>query len=380
MRTSPAPLVLCLALAACAGTTTSPEASPQSGSQAPKESAPQSSAPASESETPAPAGTITLAFAGDVHFERQVAPLLQDSDQEWATRLPELAAADFAMLNLETALTERGTAQNKSYTFRTSPVALDKLAAAGIDAVSLANNHAADFGRVGVQDTLAAKAASPIPIVGFGANEAEAYAPLTVDVKGVKVGVLASMEVPEETYANWSAGPDSPGVAQNIRRDRFTKAAEDAVAQHDLVVAFLHWGTEGTTCPNERQRETVRVLKDAGVDIIVGTHAHRPQGSGWNGRTFVGYGTGNFIWYNTSADSKPSGVLTVEVDAAAAHERGAAGPEQRLTQKSLVTGYTWHPKLIADNGIPRTPRDSAARLERLADAATRCSGLAQSPS
>lgn len=315
-----------------------------------------------------------------MHFERQVASLLEDPDTEWSTRLPELAKADFAMVNLETAITERGKAQNKSYTFRTSPVALNKLAAAGVDAVSMANNHAADFGQVGVEDTLAAKAQSPIPVVGFGANEAEAYRPLTVDVKGVKVGVIASMEVPEETYANWSAGPDSPGVAQNIRKEPFTTAAKDAVGDHDLVVAFLHWGTEGSTCPNERQVETVKVLKDAGVDVIVGTHAHRPQGSGWNGRTFVGYGTGNFIWYNTSASSKPSGVLTVEVDAAAAQRRGQLSPSERASGSSLVTDYTWTPKLIADNGVPRDPRDSDTRLQRLATAATKCSGLAQTPS
>lgn len=318
---------------------------------------------------------ITLAFAGDVHFERQLAPLLQDLDETWATRLPELKAADFSMVNLETAITERGRRASKTYTFRTSPVALDKLAAAGIDAVGMANNHAADFGDEGIQDTLAAKEKSPIPIVGFGKDEESAYAPLSVDVRGVKVGIVAATEVVEETYRNHSAGPGKPGVAQNVERDRFTQAAKDAVANNDLVVAFLHWGTEGTTCPSERQQETAKVLSEAGVDVIVGTHAHRPQGAGWReDGTFVGYGTGNFVWYNTSTDSRSSGVLTVTVDADAVRDRG-----DDRGGASVVKSYSWAPKLISSNGVPETPTTSMGRLQRLHEQATACSGLAQQP-
>ncbi|GAB46937.1 CapA family protein [Mobilicoccus pelagius] len=350
---------------------------------APATPAPASPGSATATEDASPQSenpdTISLAFAGDVHFARQVAALLGDSDATWTSRLPELAAADFAMVNLETAITERGRPAAKTYTFRAPAKALDKLAASGVDAVTMANNHAADYGRQGVEDTLAAIGKSPIPVVGFGADEKKAYEPLTVMVKGVRVGVIGSMEVPEETYANWSAGPDSPGVAQNVRRDRFTQAAKEAVAGHDLVVAFLHWGTEGSTCPNERQVETARILRDAGVDVIVGTHAHRPQGAGWNGRAFVGYGTGNFVWYNTSRESRSSGVLTLTVDAKAARERGDKEGEERTSGPSLVRAYTWTPKLISTGGVPERPTASAARLDRLAESARTCSGLAQGP-
>lgn len=356
-----------------------PSSSPSSGSSSePPTSAEPSTPPESSGSATSPQ-RITLAFAGDVHFERQLAPRLRDSDEAWSRRLPELAAADFAMVNLETAITERGRPASKAYTFRAPAAALAKLKAAGVDAVSMANNHAADFGRQGVEDTLAAVKDSPIPVVGFGADERQAYAPATFDVRGVKVGVISSMEIPEQTYANWSAGPDSAGVAQNVRRDRFTRAAQDAVANHDLVIAFLHWGTEGSTCPNERQIETARILRDTGVDVIVGTHAHRPQGSGWDGRAFVGYGTGNFIWYNTSAGSRSSGILTVSVDADAARARGAQDAAARANGPGLVRSYEWTPKVIAPGGLPETPTTSRPRLERAAQNARSCSGLAQSP-
>ncbi|MDO5626996.1 MAG: CapA family protein [Mobilicoccus sp.] len=366
------PLVVVGLLAACAAQPPAEDAA--TGAPVADEGGSPTATEEAPTPTPTPQGPaeITLAFAGDVHFENHLRPLLGDSDEVWADRLPTLAAADFAMLNLETALTEGGSPMNKPYTFRASPVALERLAAAGIDAVSLANNHAADYGRQGVEDTLAAIENSPIPVLGFGANEDAAYAPLTVDVGGVNVGVLASMEVWEETYANWSAGPDSPGVAQNIDKERFTRAAREAAQAHDLVVAFQHWGTEGSYCPNERQVETVQQLTDAGVDIIVGTHAHRPQASGWKGDVFVGYGTGNFIWYNSSTESRSSGVLTLTVDAEAARSGDATG--------SLVTDYEWSPMVIsARTGLPEPATQSLPRLESLMSDAIACADLAQSP-
>lgn len=319
---------------------------------------------------------ITLAVAGDVHFEAQVAALLSNPAEVWRKRLPELRDADFALVNLETAITERGRPANKAFTFRAPATALTVLKEAGVDAVSMANNHAADYGRVGVEDTLAAKASGVLPIVGFGADEQAAYAPLSVDVHGVRVAVLAASLVDEETARNWAAGPNSPGIALGIDRSRLAEGVRSAAADHDLVVVQLHWGIEGTSCPEARQKTAVADLARAGADVVVGTHAHRPQGSGWQGRTFVGYGTGNFIWYNTSPNSRPSGVLELTVDAAQAKRR-----DRRAGQPSPVTAYRWIPKYISGDGVPRTPPASVqGHLANLARAAIQCSGLSQSPS
>ncbi len=375
------PLLLAVAtsLTACAGAadTTAPQAN-----SSPEGSGTTSSASGGQEATPTAQhpSQITLAFAGDVHFERQVAPLLQDSDEVWAQRLPELRDADFGLVNLETAITQRGAPQPKAYTFRAPATSLDRLKAAGVDAVSMANNHAADYGRLGVEDTLAAKAKNVLPIVGFGPDAASAYAPLEVDVKGVKVAVLAASQVAEETARNWAAGPDSPGIAVALDRTKLREAVRSAAANHDLVVVQMHYGTEGSTCPNESQVATVADLKADGADVVVGTHAHRPQGSGWNGRTFVGYGTGNFIWYNTSATSRPSGVLSVTVDADAARARGQASGADRTTTRSLITDYTWTPKYIAYDGVPKEPTGgTVAHLKSLARSATACANLQQSP-
>lgn len=358
-----------LALAACSDAGDSPGEGEPVGA----EQLGTAAAPSSADDGPA---SITLAFAGDVHFERQVAGLLEDSDESWRTKLPELAAADYAVVNMEAAITDKGRPQQKPYTFRVPPSSLDKLALAGVDAVTAANNHAVDYGRAGLDQTLKVKKTSPLPIIGIGNNAAEAFAPHTVDIKGVNTAVLASSEVFEETYRNWSAADDHPGIATNLDSARLREATRKAAAEHDLVVVFMHWGTEGSTCPNEQQQKTVRELKEDGADIIVGTHAHRPQGNGWNDRAFVGYGLGNFIWYNTSAESRPSGVLTVTVDAAAAKARGEAEGAARLTPESLVTDWTWTPKLISGSGEPMSVTGgSLERLESRAKAAQQCTDV-----
>lgn len=358
----------------CSSPSPAPTAAASGASDAPASGGATPSA--SGSTTPAPSKgpkTISLAFAGDVHFERQVAALLNDSEAKWSRRLPELAKADFSMVNLETAITTRGTPEPKTYTFRAPAKALNLLKAAGVDAVASANNHAADFGPVGIQDTLAAKAAGTLPMVGFGRNVDEAFTPLTVDIKGVNTAVLASTQIMDRTATVHAATKDRPGVATNGDRTRLIEATRKAAADHDLVVVYLHWGTEGSTCPDDQQRATAQALEKAGADIIVGTHAHRTQGYGHEGRSFVGYGLGNYVWYNTSPSSRPSAVLTVTVNADAARKRGET---HQNTKTPLVFASWWKPKYISYNGVPSEAQGSTYdMLNKLNEAAQGCTGL-----
>src|SRR5690242_2062426 len=142
-------------------------------------------APAGRAEA---AGTITLAFAGDVHFTGRTAGRL-GADPALGPMTPVLSAADFAMVNLESAITERGVPQPKTYHFRTTPQALDALRRSGIDAVTMANNHSVDYGAQGLADSIDAKHHAPIPVVGIGADDTEAYRPYVTTVNGVRLAV-----------------------------------------------------------------------------------------------------------------------------------------------------------------------------------------------
>jgi poly-gamma-glutamate synthesis protein (capsule biosynthesis protein) len=354
--------VACL-LAGCPG-----RSDPVSGSTAGAASpAPTSSSGTRASSTP-PAGTgppITIALAGDVHFANQVAALLEHRGAGLSPLEPHLAASDLAMLNLETAITARGTPQPKQFHFRAPYTALTALAAAGVDVVSLANNHAVDYGEVGLRDTLAAKRRSPIPVVGIGENAAQAYAPAYLKVRGHSVAVLAATQVPDWTLATWTATANRAGVASAASPRRLARAVRAAAARADTVLVYLHWGTDYTSCPNGLQKRTAKALAAAGADLVVGAHAHRLQGAGWLGRTYVDYGLGNFIWWrrNSAADAT-TGVLTVSIAPSGGH----------------VTSARWTPMTVSASGLPQVETGASGRKLRDDWAARRsCTGLRASP-
>ena len=244
----------------------------------------------------------------------------------------------------------------------------------------MANNHAVDYGPDGLADTLAARDASPVPIVGVGRDAADAFAPAVLTVRGVSVAVLASTQVDDFTVHAFPATDTRPGVAGNLTGTRLLAAVADARRRYDVVVVFLHWGTDYTTCPDAAQQRTVRDLGAAGVDVVVGGHAHRVQGNGWSGRTFVGYGLGNFVWRTSRGPADTwSGVLTVRVDAAAA-VRGRQRPASRAGSPSLVTSSTWTPLVVGDDGIPVAPGPAAAAAQSDAWSQARtCARLASHP-
>ncbi|MFI5527367.1 CapA family protein [Kitasatospora sp. NPDC051853] len=327
--------------------------------------APQASGgAASPTGAAAPGTTFTVAFAGDVHFEGRTEARLNVKAPEQALGAisKKLADADLSVLNLETAITERGAPEAKTYTFRTPARSLKVLQDSGVDVVSLANNHAVDFGQPGLTDTLAAKASSPIPVVGFGKDATEAFAPYVAEIKGVKVAVLAASQVDEETNRKWRAGAGKAGIASALDETALLKAVTQAKAQAPVVLVYLHWGEEGKACPTAAQSSVAKKLSAAGATAVVGTHAHTMLGSGMLGSTYVAYGFGNFLWYGTSsyANSNETGVTTLT-----------------LTAEGKVTGEEFTPAQISGQGVPvpETGAQAAASLKRR-DGLRGCTGLA----
>lgn len=323
-----------------------PAARPTLGAPATQPAAATTPAPAPT--TSAPAARITLAFAGDVHFAGRTATrLAEDPATALGEAATDLGKADLTMVNLETSITERGAAEPKTFTFRAPASAFTALKAAGVDVATMANNHAADYGPVGLQDTLAAIASTKFPTVGIGVDAARAYAPYYAAVKGHQVALLAASQVRDRTLSAWTAGETSPGIA-SAYDDRLLTAVREARERAEVVVVYLHWGIEGQGCPSPDQRSLAARLAEAGADAVVGTHAHLLLGGGYLGRTYVAYGLGNYLWWRDAAYSNDTGVLRLtfqgrDVVAAALapariDERGvpvpATGPTAtRITQK-----------------------------------------------
>ncbi len=309
---------------------------------------------------------VTLAFAGDVHFEGVIREHLAADPASVVGPISQtLSAADLAVVNLETAVTEGGTPAPKSYTYRAPTTAYQALQSAGVDIASVANNHGMDFGLDGLHDTLASAEAAGFPLIGAGRDQAAAYTPHRAEVDGQRIAVFGATQVLDSFALDaWAAQPDRPGLAsaKDGYLDLLLDAVQAARQDSDTVVVMLHWGQERNQCPLPRQQELAQALVDAGADVIVGGHAHVLLGGGYLHGAYVDYGLGNFVFYARPGLGAHTGVLTIT----------AAG--------RAITHAEWTPAVIHD-GRP-LPVDGAQAQEILTEKESqrqRCTELTDTP-
>ena len=300
---------------------------------------------ASNARSPLGSGKpVVLAFGGDVHFEGILRSKLDASPSTvLAPVAPALRRADVAMVNLETAVTERGTPQPKQFVFRAPPTAFAALRGGSVDVATMANNHGLDYGAVGLRDSLAAARRYHFPVVGIGRNAARAYRPYRVTVHGQRIAIIGATQVlDDQLIRSWNAGPHHEGLASAKDEPRLLETVRQARRTADTVVVYVHWGVELEGCPTHVQRGLARRLVAAGADVVVGSHAHVLLGGGRMGRALVDYGLGNFAFYATSDLTTRSGVLLVTVTG------------------RRVDSFRWVPARI-ESGVPQPLSGADAR-------------------
>jgi poly-gamma-glutamate synthesis protein (capsule biosynthesis protein) len=226
-----------------------------------------------------------------------------------------LSAADLTVANLESSLGDVGAPQAKSYTFQAPPAAAEALALAGIDVVSLANNHALDYGPDALLQGLGLLAAAGVQAVGAGPDDSAARTPALVTAGGLTLAFLGYVDVPVEGTGfdtrSWAAGPGRAGLAwaepETIRAD--VVAAADRA---DLVIVLLHSGYEYVVTPSPSQVASAEAALSAGADLVLGHHAHLLQGVDFEPSGVIAYGLGNFAF---EIDGDPStAILNVWLD------------------------------------------------------------------
>jgi poly-gamma-glutamate capsule biosynthesis protein CapA/YwtB (metallophosphatase superfamily) len=221
---------------------------------------------------------VKLALAGDTMLGRGVARALA-SDRPAALFAPEVVVAareaDLFVLNLECCISERWAPcpdPRKPFFFRAPPAAAEALALLGVDCVTLANNHALDFGRDALLDTFEHLRAAGIAWVGAGADLEEARTPAVFERKGFRLGVIGLTDHPKE----YAATPDRPGVAygdlQGEIPDWLTAALESIEA--DAVLVSPHWGPNMVAEPLPQIRRAAAELVEAGATLVAGHSAH----------------------------------------------------------------------------------------------------------
>ena len=339
-----------------------------SGSTVTTAAAPASGPPTSNTDARAQTGSgnaVTIAVAGDIHFESGLATLLGNSP---TTMLDGVASviepADLTIVNLETSIGSGGDKQGKAFTFQAPPAALTALVDQGVDVMSMANNHGLDFGQPGLRQSLDAIATLKAPVIGIGANQDDAFRPFTTTINGQRIAVIAATSVLDGSLiSSWTATDTQGGLASAKLEDRLLREVRAARSNADTVIVFLHWGTEKMTCPNVSQLDLAPKLAEAGADLIVGSHAHRVLGGGYLKNAYVHYGLGNFQFYaGGSGDGAETGVLTIE----------ATG--RRLDNP------VWHPGRINGSDLPvLSTGPGAASASARWEAKRGCTSLTTTP-
>lgn len=221
---------------------------------------------------------MKLALAGDTMLGRGVADRL-DRDPNHQLFAPEVVdainEADLFVLNLECCISARGEpTPGRAFNFRAPPWAAEALARLGVDCVTLANNHALDFGEDALLDTLAHLDAAGIRVVGAGTDLERAWAPVVLD----GLTVVAFTDHPRE----YAATQTRPGVAFGV---------PDSLPQTRPLLVTPHWGPNMTSEPPPAVRALAQQLLKAGATLIAGHSAHVFHGVGPR----VLYDLGDFI-------------------------------------------------------------------------------------
>jgi poly-gamma-glutamate capsule biosynthesis protein CapA/YwtB (metallophosphatase superfamily) len=267
---------------------------------------------AARAETAAPPDpTVSIVFVGDVMLADAPGQRIRRGHDPFAPFARILDQADVRVANLECVVAQGGLAFEKPFTFRAHPRVL-ALLKRHVDAVSVANNHSGDFGRVAFAEMLGRLNTAGLPYFGGGRNLAEAHAPLIIERKGLKIALLGYDEFFPRYF---EAGHDHPGVAwsedeQVVADIRHAREVDHA----DIVIPFMHWGEEHRPVANDRQRQLARLMIDAGADAVVGTHPHVVQDvEHYRGKPIV-YSLGNFIFDGFDDEDNNTGwVLHLEV-------------------------------------------------------------------
>jgi hypothetical protein len=212
--------------------------------------------------------------------------------------------ADLAIANFENPAPNQARYHTSGTVFSADPELIAGLANAGIDYVSVANNHIRDAGGPGLLQTIANLARDGIKSSGSGRNLLAARRPSVFTVDGTKVAILAYDAIAAGYHATATRIGSAPLTAAYVRED--VKAARAAGA--DLVIVFPHWGIEYRSKPFAAQQKLARMIIDAGADMVIGNHAHWAAAMEVYRGKPIWYALGNFVFDQTWSEPTMEGI------------------------------------------------------------------------
>ncbi len=325
-----------------------------------------------------------VAFGGDVILgQRQNALTARDGPAQALAGVPELAAADLAVVNLEGVVANAGAPVAKPgpppFYFRGRPELLAVLAAAGVDLVGTANNHSGDYGPAALLEQARLLDGMGLGHAGSGPSRAAACAPVLRHAGALTVALFAA----DATMPPFAATEQTPGTCYLPWNDpaawRTSFAPRIAAARRSahVVLVMVHSGPDFAPTPMPHDIAIAHALIEAGADAILGTSTHLLQGVEiYRGRPIV-YDAGNLLWNSPKRPGEsavfslvlePGGVRQIcvaPVEAGYGTSRTVSGERGRailtaLRDRSAVLGTTV--AIDGERGVidlpPPPPRDS----------------------
>jgi len=254
---------------------------------------------------PPPGPVTTIMFVGDIMLARRVGARIDATgDRAFPLRLvaEQLAAADLTVGNVESTFARLGP-PTQGDAFAADPRAVEGLMLAGVDVVSLANNHVGDFGSASLVETVRVLEEAGIDTFGAGMNLRRARRPAIVERNGIRIAFLGFNAIGETP----PPGRDRPGAVR-IRMQprlgplndadlaRMAADVEAATGRADVVIVMPHWGAQYTHRIHPDQRTVARAMIRAGADAVIGGHPHWVQGFELSRGAPIVYSLGNFVF------------------------------------------------------------------------------------
>lgn len=302
-------------------------------------------------------GGVEVVLGGDVMLGRvgRRATVVIGGAEPLAGVARALERADLALVNLETALCDAPPPWAGRPLLVAPPASVAALAGAGVDAVSLANNHALDCGPGALE--AGARALGAAGVLPLGLRDEGRVAVTHVTLSGWRVALIAATD----RLPGGGAAPVAWGAPATMRRE-LPPLVRQARRGADAVVVTLHWGAEGASRPTEGQRRLARALVDAGAAIVHGHHAHVLQGVEARPGGVIVYGTGNLV-SDMDGAARRSALFVVQL---ADGPRGLA--PRRLELLPLVLGPDGAPRPAAGDEARAIVDHVAARSRELGTA------------
>lgn len=247
---------------------------------------------------------IVIMAVGDIMLNRGVEHMVEKHGEDFKFPFRLISAhfkkADILFGNLESVVSDKGVNVGSIYSFRAKPDAMEGLVL--FDVLSVANNHAFDYGREALEDNLKRLKEAGIDYTGGGLNEKESRSGTIIEAEGTKIAFLGYTG---SGLKNWQAEGSSSGI--NWLDENMVEDIKKTEA--DIIIVSMHFGEEYQLKQNEEQEYWAKMAIDSGADIVLGHHPHVVQpveeyNGGW-----IAYSLGNFVFDQYFSEETMKGML-----------------------------------------------------------------------